>query len=124
MSFSLFDTNSQLLPAFCRPYPDELFSSWMTRMAYDHGLELYDFCRMIGVTDLKTRDLDAYVSGEILKQLALKTNLSYQEVKETTLLYYIDKIFEKIGPYYESDRWILQRRVGTTKIGQAGLMFC
>ena len=124
MSFFLFDTNSQLLPAFCKPYPDELFSSWMTRMAYDHGLNLSDFCRMTGITGLKNKELDAYISEEMLKQLALKTNMSYQEVKETTLLYYIDKIFERINPHNDADRWILQRRLGKGKIGEAGLMFC
>lgn len=122
MSFSLFKKDSLLLPAFSRPYADELFSSWLAQLSYDHGLTLPDFCKITwSVPVWHNRDIDRFVDDEIIHQLALKTNAGVEEVRNTTLMSYQYKLFEKLS-LAPPDKWPLMKKGFYN--GKMGLMFC
>lgn len=85
--FNLYDGRAlPLLPAYSKPYEDETMSSWLTRLAIDHQINIRTFLRVIWPKfELLGIDIDMHAPDLFLRELAIRTNCSYQLVKQTTL---------------------------------------
>jgi hypothetical protein len=125
MNFSIFENKNKLLPAFSKPYPGELLSSWMARLAFNHGLALWDFLRVFyGATAFSKHNID-FCGDSRIQQLALRTNCSFEEVKNTTLHYYENAIFSNGSQAHQVLRgWVLSRNLRETSKNTMGLMYC
>jgi len=131
MSFSLFDnSHGHLLPAFCKPYPDELLSSWLARLSFDHGLKIAVFHKLsLSKTTAHDWDVDRGISNKQIAMLAEQTNCSFEEVKHTALQhYYANRLFEPLKASQSLERWTLPRsRISRTppkSYYNSGLLFC
>lgn len=125
MNFSVLGENSKLLPAFCKPYCDELLSSWLARLSFDHGLNVTEFCQLTwGIKNRSSLDVDRYIPEDIIELLAGQTNCSFEEVKNATMLYYENKLFEKLSLLQRTDKWMFIRDQYLAKGQTSGLMFC
>lgn len=95
ISFDLYEGRKYpLLPGYSKPFDNELLSSWLTRMAIDHKLSILTFTRRLWPEyRLYANDIDLLVSDDFLYQLAIQTNCTTQQVKQTTL----ESINENIG---------------------------
>jgi|GEM_PF-1357995 len=125
MNFSLFDTMPiPLLPAFSPPFQEELFSSWLTRMAYDHGLPLADFCKLVGVNGKHKRDLDLYVPDEAIRQLAQQTKLTTDQVAAMMMSGYHSKLVEQSNQPERLDRWFFRKYDPLGNTVRGSLLYC
>lgn len=86
-SFNLFDERKYaLLPGYSKPLPDELLSSWLTRLATDHTVPLSTFVKLVWPEFvLYANDVDLVFEDRFLRQLAVQTNCTLEQVKQTTL---------------------------------------
>jgi hypothetical protein len=129
MSFNLFEMgNNKLLPGLCKPYPDELLSSWMTRMAYRHGLTTKEMCKHIWPKYNGNPDIDRILSDNYIQTLAERTNRTYSEINATTMAFYKHKVFTKKNIAEEPENWIIRSRIIENRKGykthSSGLMYC
>ena len=92
MSLNVSGTN--LLPAFSKPYEDELLSSWLARMAFDHGLSTRELCTLIWA-GYYGQDMDRLASDDQMCILATKVNSTLEEVRSMTLHSYENKLLAK-----------------------------
>ena len=89
--------SGRLWPAHFRPLPDELFSSWVVRLALANGDKLHSFTKhTIGNTPLWNRDPDRSVSERSLAAFALKTNTTLPLLRNTTLRRYEGSIAARV----------------------------
>src|ERR1700748_3556360 len=130
MSFSVFNEKKQLLPAFSKPYPDEVLSSWLTRLSFDHGLTQARLLKTL-LTRRETNNwnVDRSFNQEYIETLAACTNCSEDEIRETTLLYYADKIYDQktnhiIPGVWTHKRYISKGRLFNNGNSQFGLLYC
>ncbi|MEO8761348.1 MAG: TniQ family protein [Bacteroidia bacterium] len=113
-----------LFPAFVKPKKDELFSSWVVRLAHAHEMKVYTFTKLfLGNRQFWNRDIDRSVSEESLKILATKSNCTYIEIFQTTLRSYEGILFEKDN-LKSSSKWILPLGIYHRTWKNHGLMFC
>ncbi len=123
--FTLYDASSKvLLPAFEKPLPDELLSSWLVRLSNNHGLNVHTFCNILwkGI-NVWNRDIDRSASDELLTSLASKTNCTYAEIKSTTLDSYSGNLFLSHSPNTTTE-WILPLGIYHRFRRNKGLMYC
>jgi hypothetical protein len=104
MSFAVLGNENKLLPAFCKPYADELLSCWLTRMAFNHGLTTKELCRYIWSNYSGNPDIDRTISTAHIGILAAKTNCSITEVEATTLASYQLVLFNTVNIVYGQER--------------------
>ncbi|MDN5079581.1 TniQ family protein [Aliarcobacter butzleri] len=75
------------------PYKNESFISWFTRTAFENGTDPKSFALSIWRQDsILYRDLDRYTSKDLLNEVLKYSSLSYQELKNLTLEFLIDKV--------------------------------
>lgn len=126
-SFSLWDgITVQLLPAYSKPLPDELLSSWLARMSQDHGLNIYEFCRLCWpALPMFERDIDRNVKDDAIDAIAKRTNCSFEEVKSTSIRYFEGKVYDPSNKHSNSrTKWVLPIGRTSFKHKMKGLMFC
>lgn len=77
------------LPCATRPKPDELLSSWLTRLAHDHLLKTHTFGKMLfpGANVWNT-DLDRSAPESMLRTLSERTGTALSIVEQTVLRRY------------------------------------
>lgn len=114
-----------LWPARPAPYPDELLSSWLVRLAYTHGLKVQTFCsRAFGNQfQIWNRDIDRLAPAWLLDTLSQKTGKPLTQVMATTLRAYEGKLY----PNYHASgplRWLLPLQIFHRKRLGYGLQFC
>lgn len=101
-----------LWPVHPKPYPDELQSSWIVRLARCHGLKVQVFGKEVfkGQLTLWSRDIDRLAPDWLLHELSARTATPLDRVKETTLRSYVGVLYPNI---HESwiQRWILPLKV-------------
>lgn len=71
-----------------QPQPDELLSSWLTRMAFAHGYTLTKFISFFlknNGTTLSRIDIDFKNDPILFKKLAQKSGLDYQQIMQMSL---------------------------------------
>ena len=77
------------------PQTDELFSSWLVRLAVAHGQKLQTFCRLLwNKPGIWARDIDKSITAEQVKTLADKCGIAFDNVWATTLATYGGWIYE------------------------------
>jgi hypothetical protein len=125
MDFSLFDKeHSLLLPAYSKPYSDEIFSSWIVRLAYAHYLKSQTFTKHVfNNKNIWNRDIDRKPTAEIIMAICERTNTGLDEVANCFLSSYEGKLFLKCLTNTNS-KWILPLGIYHRTRKKRGLMFC
>ena len=122
---TLTGLSGNLWPIHLKPFPDELLSSWLIRLAHGHGLKLQTFCSLVFGRDksMWNRDIDKSAPDWLIAKLATCTGASMQAVVDTTL-----KSFE--GVLYEhhqsngNTKWVLPLGVYHRTRRSNGLQYC
>jgi hypothetical protein len=115
---------SVVLPCIIRPKEDELFSSWLVRLAYSHQLKPYIFYRMLFPKfNICNIDIDKSVSDKFIQLLELKTTATYDELLSTTLKFYEGNLYLKNNPY-SNIKWLLQLKSAHKAYESFGIVFC
>lgn len=115
-----------LLPAYSKPLPDELLSSWLARMSQDHGLYIYEFCQLCWPKmAIFERDIDRNIKDEAIHAIALRTNCSFEEVKATSIRHFEYTLYDPSNKNYNvRTKWVLPIGRESFKHKKKGLMFC
>jgi hypothetical protein len=116
--------SGRLWPAHIKPQPDELLSSWLVRLAMEHGIKLHTFCSIIWPRkQIWNRDIDRSADTELLQTLSDKTATSLERVRATTLAAYESIIYEEhksLGPA----AWITPVGIYHRTHTKCGQQFC
>ncbi|WP_190287761.1 TniQ family protein [Massilia sp. NR 4-1] len=96
-----------VLPAHPQPKEDEIFSSWMCRIAQANGIKLHTLEVQLWGRDKQiwTRDIDRSVDDETLSTIAALCGTSFERAYETCLRELEGKLFEKL--VMGNSPWIL-----------------
>jgi len=78
------------LPLHVEPAEDEPFSSYMLRLASDHGVSLKELWNAMGL-DSALRQADVYLSPEDVTRVGVATGLISERVRAMTLASYADR---------------------------------
>jgi len=111
------DASFRLWPFHLKPEADELFSSWVARLALAHGITVRRFLAegiALPVPQM-SYDIDRGLKPVFLERLAIKTASSLAHVERSTLLVYRPVLFPHNGAM---THWTWVRRYCT------GLQFC
>ena len=92
--------SGNLWPVHLKPYPNEILSSWLVRLAHGHGLKLQTFCAIVFGRDknIWNRDIDKFAPDWLIEHIATATGTSIQAVINTTLKSYGGIIYETHQP--------------------------
>lgn len=111
-------------PISCKPYPDELLSSWLLRNIRAMGESPHSFCRAQWPSQsFWTRDLDRSAGKQILEVTAYKTETSIKRALQTTLQPHIVRILGAV-PKYGIASWVLPIGVFHRLRRRHGLQYC
>lgn len=106
------------------PFPDELLSSWLGRIAKTNGTSAHSFCKLVWPEiQVWTRDIDTLSPIEILQQLSRQTSTPFKSVKATTFREYEGVLFDSVntkGP----TRWINHIGIYHRARKRPGLQWC
>lgn len=88
--------DAQLLLVRPRPLEDELFSSWLVRLAWSNGEKLHPFCRRrLGIRkNLWNHDLDRLADPLAVECAALKAGIPIERAFAATLAAYEGSLYE------------------------------
>lgn len=88
--------SGNLWPVHLKPYPNELLSSWLVRLAHGHGLKLQTFCAIVFGRDknIWNRDIDKFAPDWLIEHIAVATGTSIKDVINTTLKSYEGIVYE------------------------------
>jgi hypothetical protein len=76
----------QLWPIHCKPYEDEILSSWLVRISRAYGTDPRRFCGSVWRhATFWSRDIDKGIYGDVLEVLIDKTATPLARVLDTTL---------------------------------------
>lgn len=116
---------SELWPCHPHPLEDELFSSWLLRLASHNHMKAHTAASLLfgKRVSLWNRDTDLVVKGEVLNQICLTTGTSFKRAYETTLQAYEGQIYEHHNGQ-GLNRWILSAGVYHRLKRRYGLMYC
>jgi hypothetical protein len=94
----------QLLLIRPKPLADELFSSWIVRLAWANGQKLHPFThKILGLTSrIWNKDPDRGVPADQIELIATVTGISTEVIQETTLSSYAKVVLDGNGR-----QWIL-----------------
>ena len=117
-----------MLPAFSRPYEDEVLSSWLTRLAFDNGLNRRMLLtgaglKLEGKTDFNIDHLNDIGALDVLSDYA---NCSSDAIRNASLHYYNNKLFTVKNNGIIPLIWQAKRPVSifNDASGQGNLLFC
>lgn len=110
-------------PVHVHRQEDELLSSWLTRLALQHGIKLQSFCH-VAFPDYQiwTRDIDKTVSTEFIQLLSTYTGETVSEIYAATLRSFEGYLFEREVHGYTP--WILPLGIYHRLRKLPGLSFC
>ena len=112
------------LPCATHPRPDELLSSWLTRLAHAHLMKTYTFGKILFPdTNLWNRDLDKIAPEGVLQTLAKCTATPLHRIRETGLRRYEGKLYLNHN-HNGNTKWILPLGIYHRTHRQFGLLFC
>ncbi len=113
-----------ILPCTFHPFDDELFSSWLVRLAQKHSMKVQPFCRLLFQNvNVWNRDIDKAVPDEMLEILASKTLTPLKQIRKTTLKSYEGRLYLKHNAYGNT-KWILPYGIYHRERKSYGLVFC
>lgn len=112
----------QLWPIHPKPYPDELLSSWLMRIAIRSGFNLNTLCRQLLESEHATpREIDRVYSDTLIQRLAEGTGQSQEIVRKSTLA--DDEGYVYLNRGYGMNHWIFPTTV-FEKMAHNGLAYC
>lgn len=117
--------SGKLWPAHPKPFPDEILSSWIVRVAEANAIKLQTLCWMLfgNARSPWNRDVDRSAPNWLLKAICEHTGTNYWDAYRTTLATYRNVLY----PHRQTAgqlRWILPVRAhGMTREGY-GQQFC
>jgi len=113
-----------LLPWRPKPKDDELFSSWLLRVATGNSPKLHTFCHIVWPNrQLWNRDLDAMAPSDVVQTLASLTGTSATRARETTLPSLEGTLYERVS-VNNASRWVLPLGVYHRTRRRAGQQWC
>ncbi|NLR75306.1 TniQ family protein [Leeia aquatica] len=91
---------ASLWPVRYKPYPDELLTSWLIRLAWGHGLKAQTFCNRVfgGRHQVWNRDSDRLAPVWLINALVEQTGTPRQIVYGTTLRAYEGILYPHFRP--------------------------
>ncbi|MFO6421540.1 TniQ family protein [Hylemonella sp. W303a] len=116
---------SSLWPVRYKPYPDELLTSWLVRLAWGHGLKVQTFCNLIfgGQRQVWNRDVDRLGPDWLVNELADRTGTPRQVAHATTLRAYEGVLYPKFRTS-GTLLWVQTLMMYHRKREGFGLQFC
>ncbi|MFZ6751985.1 TniQ family protein [Undibacterium sp. Dicai25W] len=116
---------SPLWPIRYKPFPDELLSCWLVRLAHGHGLKVQTFCNLMfgNRRQVWNRDVDRLAPAWLVDELILRTGTSPETAWGTTLHPYEGILYPKFR-LSSTLRWILALKVYHRTRQGYGLQFC
>lgn len=117
--------HSPVWPVHPRPLPDELLSSWMTRIARANHTKVYSFYALYFGQEhqIWNRDIDKLAPEWLVDGLAAWTGLDRGEIEQMTLRSYEGLLYEHHNPYGNT-KWILPAGVYHRTRRRHGLVYC
>lgn len=114
-----------LWPIRYKPFPDELLSSWLMRIAHGHGLKAQTFCNLIFGTRYQVwnRDVDRLAPPWLIDALVQGTGVSTQTALETTLHAYEGQLYRNFRSA-GALQWIQTLHMYHRKRMGYGIQFC
>lgn len=115
---------NNLLPVRFRPAPDELFSSWLSRLAIGNVSKLHTFSSIIfSKRPIWDRDIDKFADNAHITEIAAYTGIEEDLIFSTTLRAYEGKIYELHNPNGNSP-WLMPIGVFKRIRSRFGLQMC
>ena len=115
---------SNKLPCSIKPKEDELFSSWLVRLAYHHSSKSHSFYKNVFPKhQIWNRDIDKLAPLDFIDELSQKTLSSSDEIFSTTLKSYEGSLYLKHNAYGNL-KWILPFGVYHRIRKHYGLVYC
>ena len=112
------------LPVHFPPEPDELFSSWLVRLATAHHIKLHSFSKYIfGNRRIWNRDIDQSADSDHLGKLMEFTGCDYERIYSSTLRYFEGRLYEKHNPGGNL-RWVMPIGIHRQIRRRFGLQMC
>ncbi len=112
------------LPCATHPRPDELLSSWLTRLAHAHLMKTYTFGKLLfPAASLWNRDLDKIAPETVFQTLAGCTATPLHRIRETGLRRYEGRLYLRHNANGNTN-WILPLGIYHRTHRQFGLLFC
>ena len=119
MSFQL-----TILPTIKYPKEDELFSSWLFRLAIGNITKAHSFTKFhLKDRNVWNRDIDRLISNEMIQRLSLLTEISFEDIFNLTLKSYEGSLFEKCNTNTRQ-KWVLTLGIYHRTWQNKGLQFC
>lgn len=111
-------------PVHPKPLVDELFSSWLIRIAQGNAIKLQTFCHLNwpGI-QIWTRDIDKHGYQNLIPRLSKKTGTSEAEALSTTLNHFTGLVFEHLA-WKTRARWILPLGIYHRTRNCRGIQWC
>ncbi|NOW94766.1 putative RNA-binding Zn-ribbon protein involved in translation (DUF1610 family) [Mucilaginibacter sp. SG564] len=122
---SFFQLNaSRQWPAYEDPRPDELFSSWLTRIAHLHGLKVETFCKIYWKNlTFWNRDIDRFYYDKVSAVFLANSRITPDKLRNTFLSSYEGKLFE-LATYKTNQNWIIPLGIYHRTRSGYGQMYC
>lgn len=107
------------------PYPDELLSSWLVRIAHANGEKVQSFCNheFGSKHQVWNRDIDRLAPDWLLTALSERTATPMERVRQTTLKRYEGVLFDH-SKSSGVEAWITPLKMYHRKHKGFGLQFC
>jgi hypothetical protein len=114
-----------LWPIRYKPFPDELLTSWLVRLAWGHGLKVQTFCNQVfgGRHQVWNRDVDRLAPDWLVNELTARTGTPWPVAHGTTLRAYEGVLYSKFRasgslPWIQTLKMYHRQRQGF------GLQYC
>jgi TniQ len=115
-----------LLTCRPKPKPDELFSSWLIRLAEMYRMRLSDFLQFLGIAShFHSSDIDRLAPEELIRLVAMMTGTDLEDARRTLLRTRV-RLFPVDQVQTESPSWAWLIPLGhSRRSGRiAGFQFC
>jgi hypothetical protein len=118
-------SHGKLWPAHPKPFPDELLSSWIVRIAEENSIKLQTLSRLLFGEQHSpwNRDIDRYAPDWLLNAICQNTGVDHRQAYNATLAVYAGRLYSKHTMAGQL-RWILPTISQGTKRRGFSLQFC
>ena len=116
--------SGQWLPIHSKPQPDELLSSWLTRLSLAHGMEYRIFCNCLWPTmHVWAKDIDWNTDEYVVTLLAQKTATTLPQASTTSFKDYEGWLFKAFAPN-KYPPWLLLNSMQNFQRRLPAMQFC
>lgn len=118
------DSEKRIWPGYIKPEKNELFSSWLIRLSFEHRIKSHTFSKFyFDGQPIWNRDIDKLFPNNITINILRHTNLSFNEIRQMFLESYRDIIFNN-RDFNSYTPGILNLGIYHRKRKQYGLLCC